>query len=123
MTWRSSWRSSSGATKAAVAVLQRIGKVNLEGEVCPWCKIRPADEVDHIEARANGGANSAFNGMWICGVCNRRKSARPLEDWIDLVRVPRPNPVNAFNAPMMLYDSFSNDRIIQYRLFGCRRMG
>jgi hypothetical protein len=169
----SRWRSNgsfSDATKAAVAVLQRIGKVNLDGEICPWCKVRPADEVDHIEARKNGGANSVWNGMWICGDCNRKKSASPLERWLDRVReehgvsdvemwlrckdkaeysveigrklrkesgwrpsemvevekeptiVPRPNPVNAFNAPMMLDDIFSNDRIIQYRIFGCRRM-
>jgi hypothetical protein len=173
MSWRSSWRSRGGfsdATKAAVAVLQRINKVTLDGEVCPWCKVRPADEVDHIEARANGGGNLVWNGMWICGVCNKKKSARPLGDWISLVRktegitdievwlrckdkseyaveigrklrkeigwrpsemvveeepviVPRPNPINAFNSPMMLYDIFSNDRLIQYQLFGCRRQG
>jgi HNH endonuclease len=66
----------SDATKAAVAV-------PFGGRA--WCKIHSADEVDHIEARANGGGNSVFNGMWICGVCNRKKSARELEDWIDYV--------------------------------------
>jgi HNH endonuclease len=73
------------ATKVGIGVLQRLGKVSLGGELCPWCKVRPADEVDHIEARANGGNNSIFNGMWICRACNRRKSASDLEDWIEFV--------------------------------------
>jgi hypothetical protein len=32
--------------------------------------------------------------------------------------IPRPNPVNAFNFPLMAYDIFSNDRLIQHILFG-----
>jgi hypothetical protein len=60
--------------------------VGLDVELCPWCKLRPADEVDHIEARANGGDNSVFNGMYICKVCNLKKSDMPLEDWIQFVR-------------------------------------
>jgi HNH endonuclease len=163
----------SDATKTAIAILQRVGKINLTGEICPWCKLRPADEVDYIEAKSKGGANSPFNGMWICGTCNRKKSAQPLEDWIDYVRgkegigdveawlrckdkneyhvlvgrklrkeigwresdppeiveeepviVPRPNPINALNAPVQsVYDIFSNDRLIQHLLFGCGRGG
>jgi len=76
----------SDATKAGIAVLQRLGGVRVEPQVCPWCKVRPADEVDHITARANGGTNSVFNGMWICVVCNRRKSAQAVEDGLDYVK-------------------------------------
>jgi 5-methylcytosine-specific restriction endonuclease McrA len=82
----------SDASKAGIAVLQRLDKVRLEPQMCPWCKVRPADEVDHIMARANGGTNSAFNGMYICAVCNRRKSAQPLDDWMDHVRRTYTNP-------------------------------
>jgi hypothetical protein len=162
----------SEPTKAAVAVIQRMGKIILNGEMCPWCLFLTGVVVDHIEPKARGGNNSAFNGMWICSVCNRKKSAQPLERWLDQVReeqgvsdievwlrckdkkeyvveigrklrkaigwresehspeeekptiTPRPNPFNAVNAPMMLYDIFSNDRIIQHLIFGCgRRMG
>ena len=67
-------------------VLQRLRKVRLEPEVCPWCKVRPAAEFDHIEAKANGGNNTAFNGMFICWSCNSRKSAMFVEDWLAYVR-------------------------------------
>jgi hypothetical protein len=76
----------SDATKAGIAVVQRLGGARLDIELCPWCKLRPADEVDHIQAKANGGSNSVFNGMYICKPCNRQKSAMLLEDWIELVR-------------------------------------
>jgi HNH endonuclease len=76
----------SEPAKAAIAILQRLGKISLEPELCPWCKIRPASEFDHIEAKANGGSNTPFNGMFICSLCNRKKRAISVEDWIEYIK-------------------------------------
>jgi hypothetical protein len=76
----------SDATKAGIAVLQRLGKITTEPEMCPWCKIRPASEFDHIEAKSNGGNHTAFNGMFICRVCNITKRAMSIEDWEWLIK-------------------------------------
>src|SRR5262249_40444081 len=76
----------SDATKAGIAVLQRLGKLKLSPEVCPWCKINPASEFDHILAKANGGKHTVFNGMFICRSCNAKKRAMSMEDWKEYVR-------------------------------------
>lgn len=75
----------SEAAKAAIAVLQRLNKISLAPEMCPWCKIRPASEFDHIEAKANGGSNTPLNGMFICNPCNNKKRAVSVEDWKDYI--------------------------------------
>jgi hypothetical protein len=76
----------SEPTKAAIAMLQRQGLIRVSAEMCPWCKIRPASEYDHIEAKANGGNNFPTNGMFICYECNRRKSSWSIEDWMTYIK-------------------------------------
>ena len=76
----------SEPAKTAIAILQRLGKIGIGPEMCPWCKREEASEFDHIEAKANGGNNTAFNGMFICSPCNRKKRAMSVEDWVSYIK-------------------------------------
>lgn len=65
----------------------------LEGLHCFYCD-EPAQSLDHIVARANGGPDTPDNLVPVCRVCNGQKSAKSLEAWAeqiraDLARMPR----------------------------------
>lgn len=45
---------------------------------CAYCRVGPAEEVDHIRPRALGGADDLRNYLAACSPCNRMKSARLL---------------------------------------------
>ncbi len=49
----------------------------LRGDPCSYCSA-PNEQLDHIVARARGGANSWENLTASCGPCNNRKGSRPL---------------------------------------------
>ena len=51
---------------------------------CSYCGA-PAQEIDHIIARANGGSNSTYNLTPACKKCNKLKSNLTLKDFGKLV--------------------------------------
>lgn len=53
------------------------------GRQCAYCDARDTPlEMEHIDARANGGSNRVSNLTLACVPCNRKKDARPLSDFL-----------------------------------------
>ena len=44
------------------------------GDTCAYCRVRPAEEVDHIVPRAQSGPDAIENYAAACMTCNRMKS-------------------------------------------------
>lgn len=58
-----------------------------EGYVCSYCgnvilKINDA-EVDHIQVFSSGGETSLSNAQLLHRHCNREKSAKEVDDWVE----------------------------------------
>lgn len=51
---------------------------------CPGClSVLPErPDVDHIQARAQGGEDTAENKQLLCPNCNRRRGAKPFEEFV-----------------------------------------
>lgn len=51
---------------------------------CPGCLavLPKRPDVDHIKARARGGQDTADNKQLLCPNCNRRRGAKPFEEFV-----------------------------------------
>lgn len=61
--------------------------IESQGHRCanPYCRIdlRTAKkELDHKEPLALGGSSAIGNLQWLCAPCNRRKHAKPMDEWL-----------------------------------------
>lgn len=74
--------ASDGTAGSAIAGL-------LRGSRCLYCNARLDDlrdkRVDHMHPVALGGSHSAANLALACDLCNARKGAMPLVDWLALL--------------------------------------
>lgn len=69
-----------------------------DGELCAYCRTRPATTIDHVLPRSRGGANHWENAVGACTRCNSRKANRtPEEAGLRLSVTPRTPP-----SPMWL---------------------
>ena len=84
------------ARQRAFTIEQRRGLRALDGPLCAYCgrlthyaSECPVGgcgldyEVDHVEAWSAGGATTLANGVVACRRCNRWKSDRPLDEFLE----------------------------------------
>ncbi len=52
---------------------------------CPGCLavLPQRPDVDHIRAKARGGKDTVDNKQLLCPNCNRRRGAKPFNEWTD----------------------------------------
>lgn len=44
--------------------------LELQGEPCEWCGMRPGHQLHHKTRRSQGGDDTRENLMWVCGFCH-----------------------------------------------------
>lgn len=66
-----------GGTNRGQTLSWKLGYSGL----CGYCGIQPADTVDHIVPRSNGGDNKRTNKMPACRGCNSSKGTKALQSW------------------------------------------
>lgn len=71
-----------GATVEPVTARQLRDLFEAFRNLCAYCAVRPATDVDHFMPLARGGAHALANLVPACGDCNRRKCARDPFDFI-----------------------------------------
>ncbi len=69
--------------------------------LCPECRKRVADQLDHIGPVAEQYLQTVLNFQLLCGVCNRRKSDTTVTDPFQL-RYPLPNQLNSLTLQRVL---------------------
>jgi len=53
------------------------------GRKCAYCDVQQAPlQIEHIQAKANGGTNRVSNLALACGPCNMKKAARPISEFL-----------------------------------------
>jgi 5-methylcytosine-specific restriction endonuclease McrA len=54
----------------------------LAKKICVYCGKQGSVQIDHIDPLARGGEHELSNLIPACAECNRRKSARPVDEWL-----------------------------------------
>lgn len=62
--------------------LDWIASIDWSTEICTYCEVAPAVEIDHVLAITNGGDGSRINLTPVCRSCNARKGNRYLADFL-----------------------------------------
>ncbi|WP_083749801.1 HNH endonuclease signature motif containing protein [Frankia sp. CcI49] len=53
--------------------------------MCVYCRIRPADHLDHIVPISRGGANALANIAPACTPCGTSKGALTVAEWVTVL--------------------------------------
>lgn len=96
------WREANPEAVAAMCRLRRarrfdaggthtveeVGRLLIEQDhkcANPHCRIdltAVKKELDHKQPLARGGSDAIDNLQWLCAPCNRRKHAKPMDEWL-----------------------------------------
>lgn len=50
--------------------LMRVFHLEMRGEPCEVCGIRPGTRIHHKKYRSRGGDDARWNFLWVCSICD-----------------------------------------------------